>query len=58
MAATALPGMPSAGQAAGGDILALWAEATGRRLRLAVTGVPGEPGSSDASRASAILARA
>ena len=34
MAATALPGMPSAGQAAGGDILALWEEATGRRLRL------------------------
>ena len=31
MAATALPGMPSAGQAAGGDMLALWAEATGRR---------------------------
>ena len=31
MAATALPGMPSAGQAAGGDMLALWAETTGRR---------------------------
>jgi Resolvase, N terminal domain len=31
MAATALPGMPSAGQAAGGDMLALRAEATGRR---------------------------
>ncbi len=31
MAATALPGMPAAGQAAGGDMLALWAEATGRR---------------------------
>ena len=28
---TALPGMPSAGQAGGGDMLALWAEATGRR---------------------------
>ena len=31
MAATALPGTPAAGQAAGGDMLALWAEATGRR---------------------------
>jgi len=31
MAVTALPGMPSAGQAAGGDMLALWAEATGHR---------------------------
>ena len=31
MAATALPGMPADGQAAGGDILTLWAEATGRR---------------------------
>jgi hypothetical protein len=31
MAAMALPGMPSAGQAAGGDMLALWAEAAGRR---------------------------
>jgi hypothetical protein len=31
MAATALPGMPSARQAAGGDMLILWAEATGRR---------------------------
>ena len=31
MAATALPGMPPAGQDAGGDRLALWAEATGRR---------------------------
>ena len=31
MAATALPGMPTAGQAAVGDMLALWAEATGRR---------------------------
>ena len=31
MAATALPEMPAAGQAEGGDMLALWAEATGRR---------------------------
>jgi DNA invertase Pin-like site-specific DNA recombinase len=31
MAATALPGKPAAGQAAGGDMLTLWAEATGRR---------------------------
>ena len=31
MAATASPGMPAAGQAAGGDMLTLWAEATGRR---------------------------
>ena len=31
MAATALPGMPAAGQAAGGDMLAPWAEAIGRR---------------------------
>jgi hypothetical protein len=31
MAATALPGIPAAGQAAGGDMLMLWAEATGRR---------------------------
>jgi site-specific DNA recombinase len=31
MAATALPGMPAAGQAADGDMLMLWAEATGRR---------------------------
>jgi hypothetical protein len=31
MAATALPGMATAGQAAGGDTLALWAEAIGRR---------------------------
>jgi len=31
MAATALPGMPAAGQAEGGDMLTLWAEATGRR---------------------------
>ena len=30
-AATALAGMPPAGQAAGGDMLTLWAEATGRR---------------------------
>jgi site-specific DNA recombinase len=31
MAATALPGPATAGQAAGGDMLTLWAEATGRR---------------------------
>jgi site-specific DNA recombinase len=31
MAATTLPGMATAGQAGGGDMLALWAEATGRR---------------------------
>ena len=31
MAVTALPGMLSAGQAGGGDMLALWAETTGRR---------------------------
>ena len=31
MAATALPGMPAAGQAEGGDMLTLWAEAAGRR---------------------------
>jgi site-specific DNA recombinase len=31
MAATALPGMPTGGQAADGDMLALRAEATGRR---------------------------
>jgi site-specific DNA recombinase len=31
MAATALPGMAAAGQAAGGDMLTRWAEATGRR---------------------------
>jgi hypothetical protein len=34
MAATAMPAMPLAGQAAGGDIEALWKEATSRRLRL------------------------
>ena len=31
MAATALPGTATAGQAAGGDMLTLWTEATGRR---------------------------
>jgi hypothetical protein len=31
VAATALPGTATAGQAAGGDMLTLWAEATGRR---------------------------
>jgi site-specific DNA recombinase len=31
MAATALPGPSTAGLAAGGDMLTLWAEATGRR---------------------------
>ena len=29
--ATPLPGMPTAGRAAGDDMLLLWAEATGRR---------------------------
>jgi len=31
MAASALPGLPAAGQTTGGDTLMLWAEATGRR---------------------------
>ena len=41
MAATALPGMPAAGQAAGGDMLTLWAEATGRRRAAAGHGLGG-----------------
>jgi hypothetical protein len=40
MAATALPGIPAAGQAAGGDMLTFWAEATGRR-RVAGHGLGG-----------------
>jgi hypothetical protein len=35
MAVTALPGMPSAGQAAGGDMLALWADVWDRATGLA-----------------------
>ena len=40
MAAMAVPGMPAAWQAGGGDMLTLWAEATGRR-RVVVHGPGG-----------------